>query len=218
MVFIKQYSSTSFIIRRISYMVLRALLPTAFLPQTKKDPLGESWTHADGVIGHFNIGNNSKGDLSLTEDASQFIVAEAKMYSKLSSGVTHAKYYDQAARNVACIAEVLRKAEIHPDELSSLGFYVLAPESQISSGVFKEIMSYNSIESKVKRRVEEYGGEKNHWYGEWFKPTLAAIKIDCISWEKLIEDIEESDATYGKQVRVFYDLCKQFNKLNKSYG
>ncbi len=39
------------------------------------------------------------------------------MFSKLSSGVKNANYYNQAARNVACIAEVLRRGNKKPDEL-----------------------------------------------------------------------------------------------------
>jgi hypothetical protein len=42
-----------------------AFLPSAFLPRSRKDPLGELWTHADGAIGHFNIGNAGRGDLTL---------------------------------------------------------------------------------------------------------------------------------------------------------
>jgi hypothetical protein len=38
------------------------------------------------------------------------------------------RFFDQAARNVACIAEVLRRANRLPQEAPCLGFYVLAPE------------------------------------------------------------------------------------------
>lgn len=141
-----------------------ALLPTAFLPRHRKDPLGESWKHADGVIGHFNIGNTGKGDLSLSKDATHFVVLEAKMFSKLSSGVTHAKYFDQAARNVSCIAETLRRAQVSPSKVSRLAFHVLAPQSQINRSVFDKNMSKKSIRSKVERRVEEYEGAKDSWF------------------------------------------------------
>ena len=105
-----------------------ARLPSAFLPRFKGDPLAESHTNADGVIGHFTIGSTGKTDLGLIPDASHFVVLEAKIYSGLSKGVTNAKYYDQAARNVACIAEVLRLADCKPASFSQLGFYVLAPD------------------------------------------------------------------------------------------
>jgi hypothetical protein len=112
------------------------LLPSAFLPRARRDPLGESWTHADGVVGHFNIGLGGRADLSLAKRATQFIVTEAKMFSRLSSGVSHARYYDQAARNVGCIAEVLARAGRDPADLSGLGFYLIAPQKQFDEGAF----------------------------------------------------------------------------------
>ena len=42
-----------------------ALLPSTFLPRYRGDKYAESWTHADGVIGHFEIGRDRDGDLTL---------------------------------------------------------------------------------------------------------------------------------------------------------
>jgi hypothetical protein len=70
-----------------------AWLPSAFL----HGPQPESWTHADGVIGHFTIGEKGKAALSLRAGATHFVVLEAKLFSRLASGVTHAPHYDQAA-------------------------------------------------------------------------------------------------------------------------
>ena len=67
-----------------------ALLPSPFLARNRGDQLAESWTHADGVVGHFLIGEKGRADLSLETEASQLLVLEAKMFSTLSSGVTHA--------------------------------------------------------------------------------------------------------------------------------
>jgi len=55
-----------------------ALLPSAFLPQNRSDFLGESWTHADGVIGQFEIGKGAKANLILSPNASHFVVLEGK--------------------------------------------------------------------------------------------------------------------------------------------
>ena len=109
-------------------------MPSAFLARHRGDPLAENWTHADGVLGHFTIGNQGKADLSLRHDATQFLVLEAKMFSELSSGVTSAGHFDQAARNVACIAEVFHRANVQPRPKTQIGFYVLAPDSQIKQG------------------------------------------------------------------------------------
>jgi len=189
-----------------------ALLPSAFLPRRRKDPLGETWTHADGVIGHFVIGDVGRVDLSLSHDASHFVVLEAKMFSKLSPGVTHAKYFDQAARTVACIAEVLRRANLPPARLSSLGFYVLAPQVQINEDVFEEEMSRESIQTKVERRVGEYAGEKDQWYTDWFQPTFQRIEIRTVSWEELMGTIREHDASSASSIAEFYERCVGFGQ------
>ncbi len=131
-----------------------ALLPSAFLPRERGDKLAESHTHADGVIGQFTIGGGAKGDLSLESDARCFVVVEAKMFSKLSPGVTNASFYNQAARNVACMAYVLGDAEIRPDSLDTLGFYVVAPEVRIKEPAFSPYMTREHIEKTVKLRVD----------------------------------------------------------------
>jgi hypothetical protein len=61
------------------------------------------------VIGHILIGTKAKADLELKPTSTQFTVVEAKVGAPLSSGTSNAKYFDQAARNVACMAEVMGK-------------------------------------------------------------------------------------------------------------
>ncbi len=193
-----------------------ALLPSAFLASSRKDKLAESWTHADGVIGHFSIGGSGKGDLKLSPDAQSFLVVEAKMFSKLSPGVTNARYYNQAARNVACMAEVIRPTKIPPRELSNLGFYVMAPRSRIKEEVFKKHMTHQSVRENVKRRVDEYRGDKQGWYDSCFLPTLDAIEIRTIAWEEMIDDISNADPEFGAELDQFYQNCLKFNRLDPS--
>jgi hypothetical protein len=92
-----------------------ALLRSQFLPRFRGDDLAESWTHAYGVVGHFRVGEHEGGAAILEADASQFVVIEAKMRSPLSSGTKYAPDFDQAARNVACIAEVLGQTTRRPE-------------------------------------------------------------------------------------------------------
>ena len=188
-----------------------ALLPSAFQARYRGDTLAESSTHLDGVIGHFIIGSTGKTDFSLLSNALQLVACEAKMFSSLSSGIKNARYFDQAARNVACIAEVLRRANRHPSEVPTLGFCVLAPESQIERGIFAKEIKRESIHSKVQQRVGEYGGVKDQWYKEWFQPTLHNIEIRTLSWEETIEDIRDHDADSGDAIERFYQHCVKFN-------
>lgn len=187
-----------------------AHLPTAFKPRKQKDPLGEKHTHADGVIGHFIIGSEGKADISLLSSANQFIVIEAKMFSKLSSRVTNASFFDQAARNVACMVEVLYRAEMRELESLSLGFCLLAPQAHIDAGKFPE-MGRDSIKEKVKKRVAEYDGEKDGWHEEWFLPTVEQIELVEISWEEIISFIRSHDPDSGEAFQKFYSGCLRYN-------
>jgi hypothetical protein len=56
-----------------------ALLPSRFLPQRRGDERAESFTHADGIIGHFSIAPGERGEASLLPQARQFVVVEAKL-------------------------------------------------------------------------------------------------------------------------------------------
>ena len=137
-----------------------ALLPSAFLARFRGDSLAESWTHADGVIGDFVIGANREGDMTLVEGALRILVTESKMFSKLSSGVKNASYFNQAARNVACLAEAICRAQIIPSSLKNIGFFVIAPEQQIKKGIFARHITPNNILNKVSQRVAEYQDPK----------------------------------------------------------
>jgi len=187
-----------------------ALLPSAFLPEWRGDSRAESWTHADGVIGHFSIGDGAKGNLTLNPDATHFVVLEAKMFSKLSSGVSHAAYFNQAARNVACIAEVLKRAERQAHAFEALGFYVLAPSSQIEQGVFDKDLDKDSLHATVKQRVEGYEGKRDRWFSECFLPVLERLEVKAVSWEELIIYLLASDPA-ADQLQYFYERCLEFN-------
>lgn len=176
-----------------------ALLPSPFLSRHRGDALAENWTNADGVIGHFDIGNVGKGDLHLRPDASQLVVVEAKLFSPLSNGTTNAPGFHQAARSVSCIAQVLAQANRRPEQLERLAFYVVAPEAQIQRGIFGGKVTNSDIEARIKQRIEAYQGEKDAWLNEWFLPTLNAITISLISWEMALADAEESYWAFYKR-------------------
>ncbi len=189
-----------------------ALLPSAFLARERGDKLAESWTHADGVIGHFEIGSNGAGDLVVAPTATQLIVTEAKMFSKLSPGVKKASYFNQAARNVACMAEVVKRANKSPYEFDRLGFLLIAPKSRIDEGVFAEHVELASIKKTVERRVSEYHDEaKRKWYEAWFLPVLESANIGCISWESIIGVIRTADPEMANDLERFYESYLQHN-------
>ena len=187
-----------------------ALLWSQFLARRRGDKLAETWTHPDGVIGHFDIGaSDNKGGLTLRDGATQLVVVEAKMLSKLSPGTKNAPGYDQAARTVGCIAETLKRADIELQQMESLAFFVVAPQNQIDNGVFGDLVTKASIRQRVQNRVDAYRGDRNEWFDQWFLPTLDAIDLDVLSWEELLKGLDPS-------YRAFYDQCLLHNKPKAS--
>ena len=180
-----------------------ALLPSSFLPRRRGDPLGEGWTNADGCIGHYDQ-QSPRFDLSLRQDATQFVVIEAKMSSGLSRGTKRARDFDQAARNVACMAEVLHRASRAPGDMSSLAFFVTAPQSQIDADNFGDVVTKESIRGKVRERVASYSGGRDEWLHEWFEPVLESVRVELLSWESLLVGAPEA-------LTEFYARCLKYN-------
>jgi hypothetical protein len=189
-----------------------AWLPSAFLPRYRGDHLGESRTHADAAIGHFRIGDPGISGLTLDLDARQFVLLEAKLFNRLSSGVKNASYFDQAARSVACMAEVLRRSGRTPDQMDDLAFLILAPQARIDDGVFARQTASESILDKTRKRVEPYNGERDAWLLDWFEPTLDRLEIRCLAWEEVIETIAFHDPVMGQAIDAFYGRCLNFNR------
>ena len=186
------------------------ILPTAFKARFQGDPLSEARTNADGIIGHFRIGNKAKADLELIEDAKQFTVLEAKIDSPLAAGVTHANYFDQAARTVACMAEAIKSAGREPSKLDCLDFIVLAPQASIEKGIFSEEMDPNSIRSKVQKRTLAYDGQLEDWYRKHFEPTLERIRLHSLSWESALEWVSDKKPEIANDLSQYYQRCLQY--------
>ena len=165
------------------------------------------------MIGHFEIGSKGTGDLSLAPRAKQLVVTEAKMFSKLSPGVTNAKYFNQAARNIACLAEVAKRANRRPSTFDRIGFFVIAPKSRIEEGVFVDHLNIDGIKETVERRVSEYEDEsKRDWYETWFLPIFDTMSIRSISWEEILSVISASDSSGAQELSSFYGKCLEFNE------
>ena len=189
-----------------------AWLPSAFLPRYRGDALGESRTHADAAVGHFRIGDPGTSGLTLADEARQFVLIEAKLFNRLSSGVKNAPSFDQAARSVACMAEVLRRSAREPSAMDDLAFLVLAPQGRIDDGVFARDTAAEAIRAKVRRRVEAYAGGRDAWLADWFEPTLDRVDVRCLAWEEVIETIAFHDPATGQAIDSFYGKCLHFNR------
>jgi len=197
------------------------LLSSPFLAQWKGDNLAESYTHADAVVGDFTIGNNGAGDVKLKDNCRQFTVIEAKMYSLFSRGTKNAPDYNQAARTLACMCNVLIEAK---QTVNNIGFYVFLPQSQIDNEKsFREMINIENVKQVVLNRVNQYNiigrddfAGKKAWYDNDFLPFCSNIKTGMLSWEELISFIQSQDINYGNELQSFYDLSKKYNAFGRA--
>lgn len=195
-----------------------ALLTSKFKRLKQNDKLAESSTHADGIIGHFEIGYKGKGDFRLLKNVTQFVVCEAKMNSTYSKGITHASSYNQVARTVACMCNSCTNSNINISNINNIGFYGIMPESKLhKEKSFEEFTMKSHIKEIVNNRIEQYQNrddyiEKKEWFNNYFIPFLEKVKIESITWESIINFISNKDLNYGIKLRDFYNNCIEFNK------
>ena len=88
---------------------------------------------------------------------------------------------------------------------------MLAPRQQITSGVFGDLLSPQSIEAKVRERVAAYAGTHDTWLEESFLPLLARIEIAALSWEEVLASFP--DTPERTELERFYAHCLAFNPL-----
>jgi len=184
-----------------------ALLPTPFRARKRGDSRAEARTHADGLVGHFALASGAKADAQLLPEATQLLILEAKMFSPLSGGTRNAPSFNQAARSAACMAEMHRRAGHSPQAMTSLGFFVLAPETIVATGAFASTLEKEAIRLAVALRADAFRSELTHWLEAWFVPALERMRIEALPWEDLIRHIASVDPASASELEAFYQLC-----------
>ena len=190
-----------------------ALLPSRFRPRRRGDIAGEGYTHADAVIGHFRRRDGGRGDIELLPDARQLVVVEAKMASGLSAGTTRAPDFNQAARNVACIAQLVSSARIDPAAFTRLGFVLMAPAQRIAEGMFATAIDKAAISAAVARRAETFDAQAVEWCRSCFEPVALRCSVSVVSWEDLLTQIAAIEPRAGERLGEFYENCLRYNPL-----
>ncbi|WP_372744411.1 hypothetical protein [Lutibacter sp.] len=191
------------------------LLYSPFLQRFKGDSLAETHTHADGVIGNFEIGKNGTKGL-LTLEGNKLNIFEAKINAEFSKNVTNASFYNQAARYVACIAETIDiadKLEVLND--LSIGFYLVVPKDQYNTKKnLERFLDKEHILETVKKRVDQYKDEADYkerieWFETKFKPVLKKIVIKPLFYKDVITELHGYE--YIGKINNFYNTCIKFN-------
>jgi hypothetical protein len=182
------------------------LLSSPFLPRERGDKLGEGYTHADMVIGDFEVEPFKRGDITIKSTNGIFGVIEAKMGSKLSSGTKNAPNYNQASRNLACIAYNTH-CTTH-----DIFFSVTAPELKIAEHNINKQVNLQVMLDQIAMRFDQYDKD-SRVYGLKDEILQRAETCNCsvISYESWLETLANHIA-YPSLVE-FKDRCYFFNKI-----
>ena len=170
----------------------------------------EGYTHADMALGDFDVNYKKSGRIKVDDKADVFGIIEAKMKSSLSAGTTYAPTYDQASRNVACIA-----CNVKND--CNTFFYVVAPKTQLTK-VHRnkkrmiDMVKDKAIEKQIKLRIELHNEHNTTKIIE--KQILERVEkcnIDIITYEEWIKAFQ--DKKIQRLLDEFYDKCRQWNRI-----
>lgn len=187
------------------------LISTPFLPTERSDKLGEGYTHADMVIGDFEVKPSERGDITIKGDNGLFGVIEAKMRSKLSAGTKNAPGYNQASRNLACIAYITRDTE------HNIFFSVAAPDVKIKEHSIKEQVSLPKMLKRIEARFNQYDKDSSvYQHIDKVLKRAKTCKCSVISYESWLDALTHHSA--HSSLVEFKDRCYKFNKIALKKG
>jgi len=100
----------------------------------------EGYTHADIILGDFKIDYLNRGEITVKDDAQILGIIEAKMGSNLSQDTSNAKDYNQASRNICCLAHNTINFST-----CDIFFMVVAPDNKIKSNKIIDQVSKEKV-------------------------------------------------------------------------
>jgi hypothetical protein len=190
----------------INYWYSEGLLSSPFLRSNNK--LAEGYTHADMAIGNFEVGHDGKGDLKVIGKTGIFGVIEAKMGSPLARGTKNAPDYNQASRNLACIAFNTLYTN------HKISFAVVAPAKKITKHRMKEKAGMDLMLKQIETRFNSYSGDEMVYsLRDSVLDRASTCICSVISYEDWIDLFIGTDTE--KDLTVFYERCLEFNRIGK---
>lgn len=180
-------------------------------PFVYANSIREGYTHADIALGDFTVEFNNRGQIQVSENAQLFGVLEAKMGSPLSTGTTNASNYNQASRNIACIAYNTMGTNI------SSFFGVVAPESTIKKHEIEDKLKMAFYHRQIEDRYKMYDHGNVIWKdSEEVLRRVLAVRTFVFTFEEWIQAFDEKEC--HDELVDFYQQCLKWNNVNGEYG
>jgi hypothetical protein len=179
-----------------------ALISSPFIQAPEKR---EGYTHVDMALGDFTVNYAKRGKILINKNAKLFGIIEAKMKSNLSQGTKYANDYNQASRNIACIA----KNTINKD--CRIFFAVSGPKKYLDKHKIDRQIKHDLLEKQIVNRFAYY--ENSFQVAQKKDKIVKKIKecdVFTISYENWIDEFDGNEKVF---LLEFYEKAKYWNKL-----
>lgn len=188
---------------RIANWTSEALISSPFISADKSR---EGYTHADIALGDFKVNYESRGEILILDNAKIFGIIEAKMSSSLSRGTKNAVNYNQASRNLVCMASLTYNKDC------DIFFSVVAPETKLKEHDIDKQIDLENMIQQIKSRFVEYSDEfKSNRKMDLIISKARTCKVWSMSYEEWIESL--IDAKSKVYLKEFYMKAKKWNRL-----
>ena len=129
------------------------------------------------------------------------------MGSNLSKGTTHVLDYNQASRNLVCIASNTIKKPV-----CKTFFYVVAPASKIKDHEIVAQIELDAVKKQVNQRFELHKSENDIYsLKEQIIAKIENCVIKAISYEEWINLFK--NLTTHNDLQNFYEKAKKWNRI-----
>ncbi len=188
---------------KVNNWTSEALISSPFVKASK---YREGYTHADMVLGDFDVNYEKRGEVHVTPEPKVFGIIEAKMGSNLSSGTKHVSKYNQASRNIACIAHNTYKWDC------DIFFAVVAPEKKIVDHKIESQIETKFIRQQIEDRYSLYNSDDDvlNNYKSIMK-KVEQCRISTLSYEAWIDLFDTREVK--SHLQDFYCNALKWNRI-----
>ena len=204
--------------KKAAFEAIRAAVRRRWISEGGLEPAfkheGTTWT--DAILGSVKIKDDNKRGIEVDGDDPGITIVEAKIGSELSPGVTNSPNYNQAARNIACLAQLILKHQSLHDKCR---FLVFAPEKgHVGSGFVNKENVDEIIGAQHNASLKDYSeffSKDVSNNSEQFDGIVRFIreKSCVIFWDEVIKAMKSWENI--AELRAFYIECLKENKLEQ---
>jgi len=165
----------------------------------------EGNTHVDGIVGDFSI-TETKSGIVLKSNFRYIAAFEAKIFGRISPGVTNAPDFDQTSRTAACLINSILLAE----PKGSYSAHLVIVYAEDNRYIDPDLHTRDYVEKQITKRLQGFlkgaePGDTVERFASGWRDVLGNLGIHSYTWEQVLANIGSDDLV------EFYDLCKRFN-------